>query len=44
VIELTLDVERYDRPFIDATDRTDVPFLAVHRELDERAAASEELE
>jgi predicted DNA binding protein len=37
MIDLTLDVEQYDCPFIDATDRTDVSFAAVHWEFDERA-------
>jgi predicted DNA binding protein len=35
MIELTLDVEQYDCPFVDTTDEYDVSFAAVHWEFDE---------
>jgi predicted DNA binding protein len=41
MLELTLDMEQYDCPFIDTTEATDVSFAAVHWEFD---SARHELE
>ena len=39
MIELTLDMEQYDCPFIDTTAATDVSFAAVHWEFDAASRA-----
>ncbi|WP_330633513.1 helix-turn-helix domain-containing protein [Halocatena halophila] len=41
MIDITMDMEQYDCPFIDVTDDTDVTFSAVHWEFD---TATEQLE